>query len=102
MPIELPAGYLTRPEAARHFNRSQRALERDLNVALTIRDAELLSHWKLATQDGKVRDGATVTAEVVKDLVTAGMTPAWCIAEKYLEKKYGRKGESRPVPNDQR
>lgn len=101
MPTDLPAGYLTRPEAARRYNRSQRALERDLNVALTIHDEESLSHWKLVTHDGKVRDGAAVTVEIVKDLVNDGMTPAWCIAEWYLEQKYGRKGEPRPAVREE-
>lgn len=96
MTIDLPAGYLTRPEAAKKYNRSQRALERDLDVALTIQDEELLSHWKLVTKDGIVRGGGDVTLKLVKQLVSDGMAPAWCIAESFLESKYGRKGAPRP------
>jgi hypothetical protein len=96
MPIDPPAGFLTRPEAARQFNRSQRALERDLNVALAIKDDASLVHWKLFTKDGIVRDGENVTAEIVKELVDTGMAPAWCIAEFFLQETYGRKGEPRP------
>jgi hypothetical protein len=96
MPIDPPAGFLTRPEAARQFNRSQRALERDLNVALAIKDDASLVHWKLFTKDGVVRDGENVTAEIVKELVDTGMAPAWCIAEFFLQETYGRRGEPRP------
>lgn len=96
MPIDLPTGYLTRPEASKKYNRSQRALERDLDVALTIQDRELLSQWKLVTKEGVVRDGKDVTVEMVKKLVAEGMAPAWCIAESFLEEKYGRKGSPRP------
>ena len=97
MSIDAPTGYLTRPEAARKFNRSQRALERDLTVALAIKDDETLVHWKLFTKDGVVRNGESVTAEIVKELIDSGMAPAWCIAETFLEETYGRKGEPRPA-----
>jgi len=96
MPIELPAGYVTRSEAPKKYNRSQRALERDLDVALAIQDQELLSYWKLITKDGVVRDGRDVTLEIVKELVANGMAPAWCVAQSFLEAKYGRKGAPRP------
>ena len=97
MPIDMPTGYLTRPEAAKKYNRSQRALERDLDVALAIQDHELLSQWKLVTKDGTVRRGEDVTLKMVKELVAGGMAPAWCIAESFLEEKYGRKGTPRPT-----
>jgi hypothetical protein len=92
MPINPPSGFLTRPEAAKKYNRSQRALERDLDRALAMRDADVLLHWKLITKDGQIRGGGEITIEKVKELVGDGMTPAWCIEEAYLEEEFGRKG----------
>lgn len=44
MPIDIPAGYVTRPAAAETYNRSQRALERDLDVAILTQDEDVLVH----------------------------------------------------------
>jgi hypothetical protein len=96
MPIKLPEGFLTRPEAAKLYNRSQRALERELDPALAMHDEEILIHWKLLTKDGKVQEASEVTTEIVKQLVADGMTPTWCVEGSWLEEKYGRKGEPRP------
>ncbi|MBT6154956.1 MAG: hypothetical protein HOH82_09760 [Planctomycetaceae bacterium] len=96
MPIKPPAGCLTRPEAAKLFNRSQRALERDLNLALSMQDADVLDHWRLVTKDGEVRQAADVVTNDVKQLVTDGMTPTWYIKEEWLEQEYGRKGTPKP------
>jgi len=96
MPADPPTGYLTRPDASKKYNRSQRALERDLDSALSRQDEEQLVHWKLVTKDGQVRDGGAVTLDMVKDFVTGGMTPAWCVAQSYLAKNYGLKGSPKP------
>jgi hypothetical protein len=96
MPIKPPPGCLTRPEAAKQFNRSQRALERDLNLALSMQDADVLDHWRLVTKDGEVRPAADVVTKDVKQLVTDGMTPTWYIEEDWLEQEYGRKGTPKP------
>ena len=78
MPIKPPPGFLTRAEATKQFNRSQRALERDLDVALTIENADVLCHYKLVTKDGLVRDAEDVSIEQVKELMAGGMVPTWC------------------------
>jgi hypothetical protein len=95
MPVKPPEGFLTRPEAAKVFNRSRRALERDLDLALSMQDLNVLEHWCLATKDGEIRCASKVDTDEVKQLVTDGMTPAWCIDENWLEREYGRKGESK-------
>jgi hypothetical protein len=96
MPIDAPNGFLTRPEAAKTYNRSQRALERDLDKAITSQDQDQLIHWKLITKEGQVRDGGDVDIGFVKQLVIDGMTPAWCVAEAYLSEHYGRRGSPKP------
>ncbi len=97
MSADPPAGYLTRPEASRKYNRSQRALERDLDSALGRQDQDELLHWKLITKDGQVREGTDVSRKSVKQLVTDGMNPAWCVAESFLAETYGLKGAAKPV-----
>jgi hypothetical protein len=96
MPIKPPAGCLTRPEAAKLFNRSQRALERDLKLALSMQAADVLDHWRLVTKDGEVRPALDVSTNDVKRLFTDGMTPTWYIEEDWLEQEYGRKGTPKP------
>ena len=98
MPIDPPAGYLTRPEAAKLYNRSQRALERDLDTALRVGDRDVLSHFRLVTKDGEIRQAPEVTIEEVKELVSEGMTPVWYVEEPWLLETYGRKGEPKPQP----
>lgn len=98
MPAQPPEGCLTRPEAAKQFNRSQRALERDLNLAVSVGDAAVLDHWFLVTKDGALRRGADVETDEVKKLVTDGMTPTWYVEELWLDQEYGRKGIDQPSP----
>ncbi len=80
MPFDPPTGFLTRPEAAKRFNRSQRALERDLNIAKLAEDEEVLAHYKLVTKDGKKQDAEDITTEMVKELQSDGFVPVWCVA----------------------
>ncbi len=94
--IELPKGFLTRPEAAKIFNRSQRALERDLDKALSRHDEKNLAHWKLITKDGTVREERGLSTKEVDQLVAAGMVPTWCVEVAWLEEIFGQKGTPKP------
>lgn len=96
MPTTPPDGFLTRPDASRKFNRSQRALERDLDQAIATGDAEVLPHWRLVTKDGAVRSAVDVETDTAKELVAEGMAPTWYVAESWLEVEYGRKGQPKP------
>lgn len=96
MPNNHPIGFVTRPEAAKLYNRSQRALERDLDVALAIRDDEMLEHFRLVTKDGQIRHANDVVTEDVKRLISEGMSPAWLVEESWLDAKYGPKGTPKP------
>ena len=101
MPGNSLQGYVTRPQAAKRYNRSQRALERDITLALAIQDEDVLSHWKLATKDKHVFDAFSVTTKQVDELVEEGMVPTWHVEELWLETQYGRKGESpKPMESD--
>ena len=101
MPIKPPPGFVTRPQASTLYNRSQRALERDLNIAIATQDQEELAHWKLVTKDGTIRAAEDVTTEQVKQLVKGRETPAWCVDGSYLEQRFGLKGSPGP-PKSQR
>jgi hypothetical protein len=94
--VEPPVGFTTRPEAPKLFNRSQRALERELEKAQAVQDKKVLQHWKLITKDGAIREGREVSTDDVKKLQSDGMVPTWCVEDSYLANKYGRKGESKP------
>jgi hypothetical protein len=89
-------GFCTRPDAAAAYNRSQRALERDLDSALRAGDAAVLSHWKLRTKDDEIRVASDVTIKLVKQLHSDGHLPVWYVEKAYLEKRYGRKGTPKP------
>ena len=97
MPIKPPTGFATRPEASKLFNRSQRQLERDLDVAYLAEDHEILCRYKLMTKDGQLRDAKDVTTQQVKQLQSDGMIPVWYVETSYLEQEYGRKGEPKPA-----
>ena len=102
MAADPPADFLTRSEAARNYNRSQRALERDLDIALRVGDSDVLSHWKLFTKDGEVRAADQVTIELVKQLQIDGKIPVWYVQESHLEEQYGRKGMPKPPRTPER
>lgn len=98
MAITIPDGYLTRPAASKVYNRSKRALERDLEDAYVADDQDVLAAFQLVTNDRDKREARAVTTELVEQLKMDGKNPVWCVSEAWLESKYGRKGESRPEP----
>ncbi len=55
------AGYHTKREAEHHFNRSLRAIGRDLTAALKVADHDFLQHCKLRTEDGRLLSGTEIT-----------------------------------------
>ena len=103
----VPSGFLTRPKAAKVYNRAKKSLERDLEEAQNENDLDVLRAYKLVANDGMVMDAVKVTElhspneqEFVDSLKFSGKNPAWCVSEKYLSDTYGRKGASKPVKND--
>jgi hypothetical protein len=96
MTITPPDGFLTRPEASGLYNRSQRALERDLDAAQRTKDTEVLMHWRLLTKDGVIREAEDLEPAAVKQLQTDGLVPVWCVSKEYLHKAYGKRGTPKP------
>jgi len=96
MSITIPTGFYTRPKAAKLFNRSQRSLERDLDIAYLAEDLDVLRYYKLVTKDNDLREATDVTTKQVEQLVQQGMTPIWIVEGSYLEREFGRKGLPRP------
>jgi hypothetical protein len=96
MTITPPKGFLTRPEASRLYNRSQRALERDLDAALRTKDIQVLQHWKLLTKEGVIERAQDVQAGAVKQLQIDGRVPVWCVSEDYLNETHGKRGSPKP------
>jgi len=101
MKPEIPSGYYTRPRAAELFNRSQRSLERDLDLAQLAKDTNVLQNYKLITKDGQLREGTVVTTEEVNKLVEEGESPVWIVNGNYLEREFGRKGSPKPGRSQQ-
>jgi hypothetical protein len=103
MPVRIPDGYVTRPAASKVYNRSKRALERDLDDAYTANDEDVLAAFQLVTNDDTKRGAREVTTELVEKLKKDGMNPVWCVDEVWLESTYGRKGETKPeLPQEPR
>jgi hypothetical protein len=96
MSVSIPDGYVTRPAASKVYNRSKRALERDLDDAYTANDEDVLAAFQLVTNDDSKRGAREVTTELVEKLKKDGMNPVWCVDEVWLESTYGRKGETKP------
>ncbi len=100
MAVSIPDGYVTRPAASKVYNRSKRALERDLEDAYVAGDDDVLAAFQLVTNDRVKREAPTVTTELVAQLKKDGKNPMWCVSEDWLESKYGRKGEPKPEPKE--
>jgi hypothetical protein len=96
MAVDIPNGYLTRPNAAKVFNRSKRALERDLEEAYKANDENVLEAFQLVTNDRQIRQAKEVTTELVERLKQDGKNPVWCVREAWLQTKFGRKGQPKP------
>lgn len=96
MAIDPPDGYVTRPTAARLYNRAQRSLERDLEEAYATGNDDVLSVFKLITNDNAVRDAQQVSTELVEQFKRDGKNPAWCVDTSWLENEFGKKGSPRP------
>lgn len=95
-----PKGFIARSKAVQNYNRSQRALQRDLDAALRTSDTALLESFRLVTKDSDVRSGTEVTIELVKSLTSKGMNPVWYVSERWLNETYGKKGAPRPQPKE--
>lgn len=91
-----PAGFITRPQAAKKFNRSQRTLERDVKDAYLANDDEVLSHYLVVTKNGTQIPALETSIEQVAELVHEGKSPVWLVEESYLEREYGLKGSPKP------
>jgi hypothetical protein len=96
MAIDVPTGYVTRPTAAKLYYRSQRSLERDLEEAYKQHNLEVLSAFKLVTNDQPPRNAIDVTTEMVESLKQNGNNPAWCISKSWLQQTFGERGSPRP------
>ena len=96
MAPDIPSGYITRPNAAKLFNRAQRSLERDLEDAQINNKEDVLNAFQLVTDNGKVHEAQSLTPTRVKELQNEGLNPVWCVEITWLEETYGRKGEPRP------
>lgn len=97
MPVKPPPGFITRPDAAKEYKRSERALQRDLRTAQSISDDDVLGHWILVTSDGKVRPAQSIKPGDVKKLQNDGMIPTWCGSMSYFQERYGLRHAPKPA-----
>ena len=89
MPIAPPPGFITRAQAPKHYSRSKRALERDLDDAYVGKDVEVLSRYLLVTKDDRKIPATDFTSLeeknlAVDNLMEEGMVPTWCVSTNHL------------------
>lgn len=93
-PATLP-GFLTKKEVEERFGRSHRTLTRDFSSAVRLNDEQVLSHLKVHTEDGIIRQGTEVTLEEIQQWSNDGLSPTWFVEEAWAAVRYGAK--SNPV-----
>ena len=90
-PTSLTAGFLTKKEACRIYNRSHRQLTRDIGTAMTAKDERVLENVLLRTEDGESRDGIEVTTDLISTLRTEGLNPMWYVRAAWMENTFGKR-----------
>lgn len=90
--------YLTKKEVEEHYGRSHRSLTRDFSAAVRTADQMVLSHLKLQTEDGTVREGSEVTLEEIQKLSNQGLSPTWYVEGEWAAERYGTRAE--PMKKD--
>lgn len=88
-------GFLTKKEVQERYGRSHRSLTRDFSSAVRVKDREVLTHLKVLTDDGTVREGTDVTLEQIQELSNNGLSPTWYIEGGWAAVRYGARSEPR-------
>lgn len=92
MPSAPVPGFITKTEATVNYERSHRQLTRDLAEAMKVQNAKVLDYCRLRTEDGQVREGTSITPQLIDELRLDGKNPVWYLRTSWLEKTYGRRG----------
>ena len=85
-------GFITKKDAAEHYQRSHRQITRDLADAMKVQDPKVLDHCRLRTEDGQLQEGMGITPELIDRLRLDGKNPVWYLRTSWLENNYGRRG----------
>jgi hypothetical protein len=83
------SGFLTKTEVEELYGRSHRSLTRDFSAAVRLKDQKVLTHLKLQTEDGKVRQGTEVSLEQIQELSNKGLSPTWYVEGNWAAERYG-------------
>jgi hypothetical protein len=81
MTSSTPAGFLNKKEIETNYGRSYRSLTRDITRAVKSRDANILRHLKLVTEDDRIREGTEVDLDLIQELSNSGLRPMWLAEE---------------------
>lgn len=65
-----------------------------------MQDQAILSNLKLWTEDDDIRDGTTVTKELIDELSKGGLNPTWYANAEWIDGEYGSKPERPEVADD--
>jgi len=84
MTSSTPAGFLNKKEIEANYGRSYRSLTRDITRAVKSRDANILQHLKLVTEDKRIREGTEVDLELIQELSNSGLRPMWLAEETWV------------------
>jgi hypothetical protein len=93
MPDTQATDYITKTEAARLYQRSERSISRDITNAVKFGDGRVLQHVELRLEDGTRRPGTELTIEEIVDLRDRGLNPTWLLQTVWLRTAYGLRGE---------
>jgi hypothetical protein len=77
-------GFLNKKEIETNYGRSYRSLTRDITRAVKSRDANILQHLKLVTEDEQIREGSEVTLDLIQELSNRGLRPMWVAEETWV------------------
>ncbi len=80
-------GFLNKKEIEANYGRSYRSLTRDITKAVRSRDANILQHLKLVTDDEQIREGSDVTLDLIQELSNSGLRPMWLAEETWVAER---------------
>lgn len=81
-------GFITRRQASKLCQRSERTLQRYWSRAIELEDSRVLDHLKLRTEDGEITEGSEVSKQLIEDLKKSSKNPTWYVRATWAGKTY--------------
>ena len=91
MPLNPPPGFQTKATASKHYIRSPRSIENDVEKARLADDKEFLSQCIYYTKSKQKLKLSDVSAEEASELMHGGQAPLLCLSIDLLDKLYRKR-----------